>query len=95
LTDAGKNYRQHRDYPSLQMVTESLKKGMSRRFVESLLGEADYSPTDGVYCYSSDRMEYSEEAGREFVVGLIVEYRTESGKVTDRLESWQLGPIGE
>jgi hypothetical protein len=95
LSDAAASYRRHRDFPSLQTVVRHLTKGMNRRSVEKLLGKADYSPTDGVCYYSSDKMAFSNEAQREIIMGLIVEYRDDSGKITGRLESWKLGPIGE
>jgi hypothetical protein len=63
--------------------------------VEALLGEPDYSPSEGIYYFSSDRREYSKEAERELTIGLVVEFRDSDGKVTGRVESWRLGPIGE
>ena len=96
LSEASASYRRHQDFVSLQAVVQHLTKGMSRQSVEKLLGKADYSPGDGLYYYySSDKKEFSEEAQREFSVGLIVEYRDRSGQVTGRLESWELGPIRE
>lgn len=95
LDEAAQKYREHRDYASLSVVAGHLTKGMPRQEVEVLLGPPDYSPVAGTYFYSSDRREFSKEAGRELPTGLVVEFRDRSGKVTERLESWSLGPIGE
>lgn len=94
LLDVSRSYQQRRDYASLHVIADQLSKGMSQQKVESLLGPPDYSPTSGVFLYSSDRREFSKDAGRELPVGLILEFRV-SGKTTDSLQSWSLGVIGE
>lgn len=48
LSAAITGYREHRDYASLAVITHQLSKELYRKDVEALLGEAGYSPTDGV-----------------------------------------------
>jgi hypothetical protein len=57
---------------------------MPRVEVERMLGAPDYSPVEGQYYYSSDRHNQ----------GLVVDYRLD-GQMTDRLQDFTLGPIGE
>ena len=94
---AGSSYRIHKDYASLELISKHLHRGMSRSEVESLLGEADYSPIEGQYYYSSDRREAvgSGKELRYITVGLVVEYRDEQGELTGQLQSFWLGRIGE
>jgi outer membrane protein assembly factor BamE (lipoprotein component of BamABCDE complex) len=84
LDRASASYRQNRDFGSLQLIHKHLHKGMPRRQVERVLGEPDYSPTDGQYYYSSS----------ERTRVLVVDYR-EGEKVTDRLQRFDLDSIGE
>jgi hypothetical protein len=95
LDAAGANYRQHRDYESLEIVTQHLSTGLSRGDVERLLGEPDYSPTEGLYYYSSAKKARSEQHDREVTLGLVVDYRDKSGADTKSLQKYQLGPMGE
>ncbi len=57
---------------------------MAQNEVEIILGEPDYSPTEGQHYYSSNQ---KNRIG--FTLGLVVEY--EAG----RLKSFELMPIGE
>jgi hypothetical protein len=84
LDRAASNYRQTKSDASLEVIMRSLHKGMPRIEVERLVGAADYSPIEGQYYYSSTRANY----------GLIVDYRRE-GQITDRLQDFTLGAIGE
>jgi hypothetical protein len=78
------DYRQNKSEASLASVAKSLRKGMPRTEVERLLGVPDYSPTVGQFYYSSERDNY----------GLVVDYRRD-GHVTDQLQEFSLGTIGE
>lgn len=94
LDQAGRSYRANRDYASLETIYGQLTEGMARADVEGFLGEPDYSPIDGQFYYSSDRRGAAD--GRDNVpVGVVVDYREESGAVTDTLQDFWIGPIGE
>jgi hypothetical protein len=97
LTDASASYRNQRDYASLATIHSHLAKEMPRTEVERLLGEPDYSPTEGQYYYSSDRKEASTSPADRppATLGLVVDYRDANGAVTNRLQRFTLGPIGE
>jgi outer membrane protein assembly factor BamE (lipoprotein component of BamABCDE complex) len=92
---ASEHYKNHRDFASLETLVNSFHKGMQRSEVERLLGLPDYSPIEGQYYYSSDRSVYSDDQDREVTVGLVADYRDEKGEVTDRLQEFWLGPMGE
>ncbi len=98
LEQASRSYKEQRDYVSLEIIHWHLRKGMVRTKVEELLGgEADYSPIEGQDYYSSDRHE-AERRGEEQIdtpVGLVVDYQDEQGVLTDRLQEFRLGRIGE
>jgi hypothetical protein len=83
LERASARYRQDRDYASLETITRSLRNGMSKTKVESLLGPPDSSPTDGQYNYSSS------ERSRI----LVVDYRL-NDQLTDRLQHFELMTVG-
>jgi len=97
VADASARYKNQRDYASLATIHSHLFKGMPRAEVEHLLGEPDYSPTEGQYYYSSDRKEASTGAADRppATLGLVVDYRDANGAVTNRLQRFTLGPIGE
>lgn len=98
LEQAGRSYKAHRDYTSLEIIHRHLHKGMARSTVKVLLGKADYSPIEGQEYYSSDRREASgkEQVNRAVVpVGLVVDYRDEQGELTGQLQEFWLGAIGE
>ncbi len=94
---AGKTYRTEKDYASLTILSGRLHKGMEQTEVVSLLGEPDYSPLAGQYYYSSDRREAVRHGKKEMriPVGLIIDYRDEQGRVTEQLQKFRLGRIGE
>ena len=73
----------------------SLKKGFPRTKLEKLLSKPDYSPTEGQYYYSSDRRIFLKDEGGDTVFGLIVDYRDEKGNVTDSVQEFTFGRIGE
>jgi outer membrane protein assembly factor BamE (lipoprotein component of BamABCDE complex) len=95
IEKASANYKQDRDYTSLEIIYKNLSKGMQRKEVERLLGEPDYSPIDGQYYYSSNRSAYAEDQGREVAIGVVVDYRDRNGDITEKLQEFWLGPIGE
>lgn len=95
IENAGAEYRLDRSYKSLEVIYKNLSPGMQRKEIERLLGEPDYSPGDGQDYYSSDRSVYVEEQEREVVVGLVVDYQDKNGAVTETLQEFWLGPIGE
>jgi len=99
LERASRSYKEHQDYVSLEVINRHLCKGMERSEVEELLGEADYSPIDGQYYYSSDRQVAGNGQKQltqiALTVGLVVEYRDEQGKLTGQVQKFWLGNIGE
>ena len=96
LEEASRSYRETQDFASLEILHAHLTKGMPRPEVERLLGEPDYSPTDGQYYYGSDRTAPQGEDGTPgSTIGLVVDYRDGSGAVTNELQSFDLRPIGE
>lgn len=94
LDDASRSYKANRDYASLEMIFGRLSPGMDRSEVERLLGEPDYSPTDGQFYYSSDRRDTDENPDGS-PVGLVVDYRDGDGAVTDTVRDVWIGSIGE
>ncbi len=97
LHDASNSYKNKRDYSSLEIIYENLHKGMRRADVERLLGEPEYSPTEGQYYYSSDRRDHLEkDKDRPMAtVGIVVDYKDAKGNLTDVLQTFTLGAIGE
>ncbi|KPJ87743.1 MAG: hypothetical protein AMJ53_17680 [Gammaproteobacteria bacterium SG8_11] len=98
VQQASASYKKNHDYASLERIVAHLNKGMKREKVENLLGEPDYSPTEGQYYYSSDRreaIEGTDQGTREVSVGLVVEYRDKNENLTNELQEFQLGAIGE
>jgi hypothetical protein len=95
LMHASDRYKSHRDYASLEVLFRQLRKGIKRAEVERLLGSPDYCPSESQCYYSSDRRGPLDDSGRLATVGIIVEYRDATDTVTDRLQSFSLGPIGE
>ena len=89
--------REHRDYDSLARLIPALKLGMKRQEVERLLGPPEYSPTKGQYYYGSDRRD-GEGAAMTLVVDYnVTEYPGDEirTRLTDRLQSFFFGPVGE
>lgn len=98
LERASRNYKADKDYASLQTIYKHLGEGIKRTEVERLLGEPDYSPIEGQYYFATDRSEYPESGAADRVklpVGLVVDYRNQLGGLTDELQTFWLGPIGE
>jgi outer membrane protein assembly factor BamE (lipoprotein component of BamABCDE complex) len=93
LADASRSYKERGDYASLKIIAAHLRKGMSRQEVEALLGSPDLEPTSSQSYYGSDRREQPDWADRELWVTLVIDY--ESGAVTARVQSWEIGPVGE
>ena len=96
VRDLSAHYREHQDYRSLRELVKCLNLGMSEKQVTAILGQPDYSPTDGIYYYSSDReVEYE---GGTTCVGVIVEYHVSTGGKAApirTLEGWNFGPVYE
>lgn len=88
-------YRHDKDYKSLEVIFKNLYKGMQRNEVERLLGEPDYSPIDGQYYYSSNKSVYSKIQERKVPFGLVVDYRNRNGVITETLQNFWIGPVGE
>ena len=95
LTAASNSYKQNKDYPSMKIIHESLSKRTLRNRVEALLGKPDYSPTEGLYYYSTTKTEFSAEQNSNVTIGLIVDYRDNNDAITQSLQQYSLGPIGE
>jgi len=96
VADASVSYKSKRDYASLVTIHGHLANGMPRADVERLLGEPDYSPTEGQYYYSSDRKEASGGGDRPpATLGLVVDYRDANDLVTNQLQRFALEAIGE
>ncbi|MCI5164401.1 MAG: hypothetical protein D3917_20800 [Candidatus Electrothrix sp. AX5] len=94
---ASRSYKAHRDYPSLEVISVHLRKGMDQNNIIDLLGEPDYSPLAGQYYYSSDRQETVRHGKKEMQipVGLVIDYRDEQGRATEQLQKFWLERIGE
>jgi len=95
VEDASKKYRSNKEYSSLEIIYRNLSKGMQRKDVENLLGKSDYSPINGLVYYSSNKSIFSTEQNRNVPAGLILDYRVDSGAVTENLQKFHLGVIGE
>lgn len=94
LERARLRYQADRDYASLETIYERLKMGMERAAVERLLGQPGYSPTEGQVYYLSDR-QVAMGAQHQVPIGIVVDYRDRDGAVTDELQTFWIGPIGE
>jgi hypothetical protein len=62
--------------------------------VEAWLGEGDM-PGCGQYRWTSDREEYSREAERDIVVGLVASFECDDGEHPGGLKSWEMMQIAE
>ena len=94
LNEASSNYIKNRSYESLELLSKTIKIGMTKTEVQKLLGEADYSPTEGIYYYSSGRYINHENRPRT-IVGLVVTYGETSKQNLQVVKEIKLGPIGE
>ncbi|MCI5211756.1 MAG: hypothetical protein D3910_23910, partial [Candidatus Electrothrix sp. ATG2] len=94
---ASSAYKEKKDYTSLATLSDCFHTGMEQNEVTRLLGEPDYSPLAGLFYYSSDRRESVLRGKKEIQLpmGLIIDYRDEQGRVSKRLQAFQLGRIGE
>jgi len=90
----------------LELMPERIKQvrlGMSQNELENLLGPADYSPTEGVFYYSTGGdcpLEDCplDDANRVASCGLVVEFRDYSSYevvISRTLQSCWWGAIGE
>lgn len=95
IENASVNYKNTKDFKSLEIIFKHLSKETPSKEAKRLLGEPDYSPTKGQYYYSSNKSEYSKEQDREVPLGLVVDYRDKNGAVTETLQEFWIGPIGE
>ena len=98
VAQASDSYKVNRDYTSLKVIYTALSKGMSRKKVQSLLGEPEYSPTEGQYYYLSDHREQANGnslSEQKFPAGIVVDYRNQNLELTDSLQDYWMGPIGE
>ena len=97
-----KHYKEHHDYESLETLAREIHVGLPKKAVIDLLGEPIYSPIDGQVYYDSDRTE-KMEGDIEGTLTLVIDYRTglisQGGNgdtvVTDRVQVFSLGPVGE
>lgn len=87
-----------------RLVPENVKRihlGISRAELERILGEADYSPAEGQFYFSTGGECPLEDADREAPCGVVAEFRRTThdatlGRVpTDSLQSCWWGGIGE
>ena len=85
-------YQQTQDIDSLQTLHKQLKQGMTRSEVESLLGAAQYSPTEGVDYYPVGQDSPQQNSSS---TGLVVEYINEQAETTEQVQRFWLGEVGE
>ncbi len=74
LNVASSNYKRNHDYQSLLLLFQYLHPGMPKIEVEALLGEPDYSPTDGQYYYGSNAICSCGEEEPSAPCGVVVVY---------------------
>jgi hypothetical protein len=75
---------------------KQVRLGMLQSELKRLLGPADYSPTDGVFYFSTGGDCPIEEGERSAPCGLVVEFRDyNQDKVTETVQSCWWGAIGE
>jgi len=100
LEDASAQYRETKSYSSLESISKQLRKGMARTEIEALLGKGNWYPNDLVV-YFSDKQEVTKNnPAREDddVLGnwvLFLDFKDVNGRMTERLQSWNLELIGE
>lgn len=95
LETAGKNYRQHKDFASIEIINRTLSKGMPRRNIEKLLGTPDYAPTNGLFYYSTNKTVFDKTHNHKVNIGLIVDYRDKNSNPTETLQNFSIEQIGE
>ena len=91
VRQAREQYQQTQDYASLEVLHQQLEKGMQQGAVQSLLGEAVYSPIEGVDYYPAGKAGMTQQAS----LGLVVEYINEQGEATQQVQQFWLGEVGE
>jgi hypothetical protein len=72
--------------------------GMSKGELESVLGEADYSPTEGQFYFSTGGDCPLEGSDRPAACGVVAEFRESNGSdlvLTESLQACWWGGIGE
>ena len=84
LEQASARYQQSHDITSLEIVSQHLSAGMTRKQVVDLLGRPEYSPTDG--------QDYYRAAGS--TRALVVDYR-ENEQPTGHLTKFELVVVGD
>lgn len=95
IDDASEQYKKEKTYASLEVIYNNLSKGMPRQDVLRLLGEPDYSPTEGQYYYSSDKKALDEGQEKQVTVGLVVDYRNDEDEITESLQGFSMESMGE
>ncbi len=98
LEIASQKYRSDIDCESLKTIFEHIYRGMAEDEVILLLGEPYHSPTKGLYYYDSncDREVLPSSGGlMKGPVGMVVDYRNDRHELTDRVQKFWMGPIGE
>jgi hypothetical protein len=95
LKTASETYKLHKDFASVEIILRSVSKGMPRSDVEKLLGIPDYSPTSGQFYYSTNKTVFDKAQNRNVNVGLVIDYRDDTGKPTRILQKFWLEHIGE
>ena len=82
-----------------QLLPASVKRvrlGMSKVELERLLGEANYSPIEGQYYFSTGGECPLEEANRTAPCGVVADFRRgPDARLTTSLQSCTWGAIGE
>jgi len=76
---------------------QSLRRGMTRNAVLSIMGEPDYTPNEGkVYYYGADAHCSSETAETPpFSCTILVEFFADGDSPTELVDSVSFGPVGE
>ena len=73
-----------------------IRLGMTKREVQVLVGQASYSPVDGVYYHATGGGCRLESTGQAAPCGVIADFRkAPDWRVTDQLQSCTWGAIGE
>jgi len=71
---------------------------MSKAALEAVLGPADYSPSAGLYYFSTGGDCPLQDSGRSAPCGVVAEFRNDDAAepvITDSLLSCRWGAIGE
>jgi hypothetical protein len=77
-------------------AVKRIRLGMSKRELERLLGEADYSPIEGQYYYSTGGECPLEGANRNAPCGVVADFRRAPDyQLTGSVRSCTWGAIGE